>query len=81
MTVTTSEGEDINCVTYQMRNFADVDFMELPSPQYLDIIIRGAVQNHLPSDYVEFLKSRKTNNNEDRVSLYEEIIGTLANNP
>ena len=45
-----------------------------PSPQYMEIIIRGAVQNELPMHYVDQLKQIKTNGNTEQIETYEKIM-------
>ncbi|CAI9723919.1 Hypothetical predicted protein [Octopus vulgaris] len=64
-----------DCRTYQLlgRDFGD------PSPQYKDIIVRGALASGIPNDYIEFLKSIPDNGNKKKVPIYDEILSLLEN--
>ncbi|XP_075995616.1 gamma-glutamylcyclotransferase a [Genypterus blacodes] len=46
------------CRTYQMNNFRPSP----PSPQYKQVVCRGAEQNGLPLGYIEKLEAIQTNN-------------------
>ena len=46
----------------------------LPSPHYLDVIIRGAIQSQLPADYIESLKKIEHNNYQGKSKLYDEVM-------
>ena len=51
----TPDNEELVCRSYYLLVRGKED--RRPSPQYLDIIIRGAIQNNLPVDYVASLKA------------------------
>ena len=51
-----------------------------PSPQYVDVIIRGAQQSGLPADYIEGLKQIEHNGYAGTVPLYEEVLKSLDEN-
>ncbi|XP_036359988.1 gamma-glutamylcyclotransferase-like [Octopus sinensis] len=70
--------KDPNDVIYECRTYLLLkkDFGK-PSPQYKDIIVRGALANGLPSDYVEFLKSIPDNGYKNKVPLYNKILTSL----
>lgn len=52
--VTSPKGEVIGCRTYSLLKRGSQD--RRPSPQYLDVIIRGAIEHNLPSEYIDKLK-------------------------
>jgi gamma-glutamylcyclotransferase len=52
--VETAAGEKHRCRTYQLLHEGAED--KRPSPQYLDVILRGARQNCLPQEYVDRLQ-------------------------
>ena len=45
-----------------------------PSPQYLDVIIRGAIQHRLPESYITKLKNIKHNDYSGHVQIYDDIM-------
>jgi len=46
-------GEQIAAFTYQSDR---ISLGRKPSPRYLDLLIEGAVQHGLPSDYLQYLR-------------------------
>ncbi|KAF6086273.1 hypothetical protein HJG60_008468 [Phyllostomus discolor] len=69
--VSTQEGEEIICRTYQMRNYESAP----PSPQYKKVICMGAKENGLPPEYREKLDAIEANGYQGRVSDdVEDII-------
>lgn len=69
--VTGVKGEVLrNCRTYYLldRGFED----RRPSPQYLNVIIRGAIEHDLPADYVKKLKDIEHNGYDGPVSLADQ---------
>ncbi|CAH8869429.1 unnamed protein product [Trichobilharzia szidati] len=60
----------INCRTYMLNASEPGD----PSPYYLDIIVRGAVQSRLPQTYIDWLKSIKHNGYSGSCSLYMNVL-------
>lgn len=69
--VQTEEGETIHCRSYHLlkRRYKD----KRPSPQYLDVILRGAVQHKLPEYYVQKLRAIEHNGYDGNVKVVEEI--------
>ena len=65
--VTTPDNEELVCRSYYLLKRDSPD--KRPSPQYMDVIIRGAIENKLPSDYVEFLKNIEHNGYEGEVEV------------
>uniref|UniRef100_W5M1J7 Gamma-glutamylcyclotransferase b n=1 Tax=Lepisosteus oculatus TaxID=7918 RepID=W5M1J7_LEPOC len=61
--------EELTCRTYIMNNCVYTP----PSPQYLKVIVLGAEQNSLPSEYQLKLKAIKTNNYEGPLDLMSEV--------
>lgn len=59
-----------NCRTYYLvdRGFED----RRPSPQYLDVIIRGAIEHDLPVDYVKKLKAIEHNGYDGPLPLADQ---------
>ncbi|XP_053719612.1 gamma-glutamylcyclotransferase a [Synchiropus splendidus] len=53
-----TQAGPVLCRTYQMNNFHAC----LPSPQYKQVVCRGAEQNGLPAEYLEKLAAIPTNN-------------------
>lgn len=54
-----------------------LDSDNAPSPMYMDIIIRGAIQNNLPEHYVKNLRDIPTNGRHEDLELYRNIIRQL----
>lgn len=67
--IRTSSGEVLQCRIYQLvKNPPKLEgtesgrpFERQPSKTYMNIIVRGAIESGLPSDYVEKLKTIKHN--------------------
>ncbi|XP_072316765.1 gamma-glutamylcyclotransferase [Eucyclogobius newberryi] len=64
-----TKGEDLSCRTYMMNSCVYAP----PSPQYLKVIVMGAVQNGLPQEYQTKLRSIKTNMYEGPLRVMEEL--------
>ncbi|XP_033125268.1 gamma-glutamylcyclotransferase-like [Anneissia japonica] len=64
-------GEILTCRTYVMQ---DMCSHVPPHPNYLDVIIRGAVQNQLPPEYITFLKSIEDNGSKETTEIYLEVM-------
>ena len=45
-----------------------------PSPQYCDVILRGAKQCNLPEEYIEKLNAIETNGYSGRVEIHERVL-------
>ena len=63
--------EEVSCRTYQLvhnpSNPLDPQnrpFERQPSKTYLNVILNGAIETGLPSDYIDFLRSFKHNGND-----------------
>ena len=54
VSVTTTSGDQQACYTYVVKDDKEDS---LPSKRYLDILIEGAEEHGLPSDYIATLKS------------------------
>jgi len=55
-------------VEYRSNNFEAIAYevvnkesFILPSRKYMNVIIKAAIENHFPKEYIDFLKSIKTN--------------------
>lgn len=77
--VINSNGKKYSCRTYYVpKHVIDRDTHDShPSPQYMDIILRGARQNQLPITYQDLLKSIENNGNKKNVSIYDDILQLL----
>jgi len=73
--VTRQDGRQIQCRTYNLLKRGCED--RRPSPQYLDIIIRGAIKHQLPHEYIAKLKAFEHNGFPGPLPLYETIIAKL----
>ncbi|KAK4474502.1 hypothetical protein MN116_000712 [Schistosoma mekongi] len=63
----------INCRTYMLNSCEPGD----PSPYYLDIILRGAVQSQLPQSYIDRLKRTKHNGYFGGCNLYMNVLNNM----
>ncbi|CAI2733464.1 unnamed protein product [Schistosoma spindalis] len=63
----------IHCRSYILNSFELGD----PSPYYLDIIIRGAIQSQLPQSYIDQLKTIKHNGYLGKCNLYMNILNNI----
>ncbi|KAH8862691.1 Gamma-glutamylcyclotransferase [Schistosoma japonicum] len=63
----------INCRTYMLNSCEPGD----PSPYYLDIILRGAVQSQLPQSYIDRLKKIKHNGYFGGCNLYMNVLNNM----
>ncbi|OPL21156.1 hypothetical protein AM593_09959, partial [Mytilus galloprovincialis] len=58
-----SEDRSLTCRTYLLEpTTVPSDWDMRPSPQYMDIIIKGAIQSKLPDEYIDQLKNVEHNN-------------------
>uniref|UniRef100_A0A3B5QXZ8 Gamma-glutamylcyclotransferase b n=1 Tax=Xiphophorus maculatus TaxID=8083 RepID=A0A3B5QXZ8_XIPMA len=62
-----TKGQDISCRTYIMNSCV----YARPSPQYLQVIVMGAEQHGLPTEYQEKLRAIKTN-------MYDGLLPMMA---
>lgn len=75
------DKEEIECRTYQLVN-NPVTILEpedrtnerQPSKTYLNVILNGALESKLPSDYFEFLKRFKHNG---KSAIDKELVAKL----
>jgi AIG2-like family len=72
--VTAEHGELLKCRTYHLLQRGSED--RRPSPQYLDVIIRGAVEHKLPEYYVGKLRLFEHNGFPGPVPLYDHIMSS-----
>ncbi|ESO90326.1 hypothetical protein LOTGIDRAFT_123575 [Lottia gigantea] len=76
--VVDEKGKNCSCLTYQIKELEEG--LALPSPQYKDVVLRGARQSKLPEEYIMFLESLPDNGFEGRVEVYEKVLKLLENN-
>lgn len=74
--VEAKNGNMLTCRTYELLWKGDGD--NRPSPQYLDVIIRGAKQNELPEEYIQTLNAIEHNGHSGRVELYENVLKMIG---
>ena len=72
--VMTEDQKLIKCRTYEIVN-PQLEY-DKPSPQYLGIILTGARQIKLPSEYLHRLDQFKHNGNEKDVDLENKKVET-----
>uniref|UniRef100_A0A914ZS46 gamma-glutamylcyclotransferase n=1 Tax=Parascaris univalens TaxID=6257 RepID=A0A914ZS46_PARUN len=71
-------GEPLICRTYQ---YSDPDRqLALPSPHYKHVIVSGAIEHSLPSDYIGKLKAVAHNGYMGPVKLDLQVLKELNNN-
>ncbi len=58
--VTTQSGEILNCIVYIGEAFSNEACT--PSPAYLNLILTGAHEHHLPIDYVQSIEAMALSN-------------------
>ncbi len=49
----------------------------IPSPYYLDVILRGAVQSGLPEGYIQKLRGTEHNGYTGGCSIHEKCIALM----
>ncbi|XP_050463249.1 gamma-glutamylcyclotransferase-like [Cataglyphis hispanica] len=79
--VETLNGTTLNCRVYQQCNNpkeyikpADLPIDRRPSPLYLNMILKGAQENNIPDDYIEFLKTIPHNGYEGEYDISLSLI-------
>lgn len=64
---------------YQCRTYQLIDQnIGLPSPQYKDIMIRGARQHQLPSEYIKTLTAMCDNGSTEEIPIYNELMEIIG---
>ena len=71
VSVHTPAGEQLECRCYQLVHRGSPD--PRPSPQYKSVILRGAKQNGLPSEYQEMLAKIEDNGYEGKLEIMTRI--------
>ena len=72
MEVTSADGVLMQCRTYILLRTGSAD--RRPSPQYLDIIIKGAEEHKLPEYYIDMLQKVEHNNYAGSVPMYDAVM-------
>ncbi|KAH3776380.1 gamma-glutamylcyclotransferase-like [Dreissena polymorpha] len=77
--VTAPDNTVYTCLTYQLPKdlLSPRGFDPRPSPMYLDVIVRGAVQNHLPGSYIDQLNAVQHNGLHEDIDLYTHLLRML----
>ncbi|CAB3372206.1 Hypothetical predicted protein [Cloeon dipterum] len=82
--VTSENGRSYKCRTYRYNtkapitggSYGDLPADRRPSPLYLETILRGANQSHLPESYVKLLSSIKSNGHNAGMTL-DQLLQNL----
>ncbi|XP_077272846.1 gamma-glutamylcyclotransferase [Temnothorax americanus] len=81
--VETPDGTTLTCRVYQQCNNPkehikpeNYPMDRRPSPLYLNMILKGAEENHLPTDYVKFLKTIPHNGYKGEYDVSLSLIGS-----
>ncbi|XP_071082286.1 gamma-glutamylcyclotransferase-like [Haliotis cracherodii] len=77
VTVTTPDGATHTCRTYELDG--EYDISHSPSPQYKDVIVRGAKQSGLPQAYISQLEAVEDNGYDGELKVYNRLIRQLEN--
>ena len=72
MEVTSADGVQMKCRTYVLLDTGYPD--RRPSPQYLNIILKGAEEHNLPDYYIEKLQKIEHNANAESIPLYDAVM-------
>ncbi|XP_046585205.1 LOW QUALITY PROTEIN: gamma-glutamylcyclotransferase-like [Haliotis rubra] len=75
VTVTTPDGTTYTCRTYELDG--EFDISHTPSPQYKDVIVRGAKQSGLPQAYISQLEAIEDNGFQGEIQVYNTLICQL----
>jgi len=67
-TVTSQSGQEYESHTFQVKEPLVFDD---PSPQYLNTLISGAQEHHLPEDYIERLTQEPDNGYQGKINHTE----------
>lgn len=80
VTVTTPSGQQLVARTYietnnpdKVKNGTDIPMGRRPSNTYLEVIALGAIESHLPADYVGYIFSFPTNGKMASKTRREEL--------
>ncbi|KAK6185825.1 hypothetical protein SNE40_007973 [Patella caerulea] len=69
-------GNKYTCLVFEMGGSDHPG--ERPSPQYKDIIIRGARQSGIPNDYITVLESIEDSGYDGPHALYSQVLESLG---
>jgi len=72
VTVSSADGTQMKCRSYMLMDVGYAD--RRPSPQYLDIILKGAEDNQLPDYYVDKLRNIEHNGYAGSIPLYDVVM-------
>ncbi|XP_035678562.1 gamma-glutamylcyclotransferase-like [Branchiostoma floridae] len=70
LSVKTSTGETLTCRSYRI---IDTSQPNLPSPQYMEVLLGGARQQGLPEEYIRELAEIQTNDYKGPVQIMEDL--------
>ncbi|WAR13384.1 GGCT-like protein [Mya arenaria] len=77
--VTDGDNAVYTCRTYQLpaEYLVTSCYDNRPSPMYMDVIVRGALQNALPAEYVDDLRAVEHNGHYEDIDLHKNILKIL----
>ncbi|XP_006824811.1 gamma-glutamylcyclotransferase-like, partial [Saccoglossus kowalevskii] len=76
VTVKYPDNRTVDCSSFELRN--PLPGERRPSPQYLSMVVAGAMQKGLPEEYTNKLKRVVHNSHEGPISLDDKAIGELT---
>nr|XP_022340134.1 gamma-glutamylcyclotransferase-like isoform X2 [Crassostrea virginica] len=76
--IVTPENQTYCCRTYVMQEaYINSQYDDRPSPHYKDVLVKGALQNSIPHNYIEYLKKVEDNGYSGDIQVYNSIMATL----
>lgn len=72
VTATSADGVQMKCRSYMLLDVGHAD--RRPSPHYLDIIVKGAEEHHLPDYYIDKLRNIEHNGYGGTIPLYNAVM-------
>ena len=57
--------------------YINSQYDDRPSPHYKDVLAKGALQNSIPHNYIEYLKKVEDNGYSGDIQVYNSIMATL----
>jgi gamma-glutamylcyclotransferase len=74
--VRTPDNEELTYRSYYLLMRGEED--RRPSPQYMDVIIRGACEHKLPPEYIDFLKGIEHNGYAGEIGITVPMCDKLV---
>ncbi|XP_060080668.1 gamma-glutamylcyclotransferase-like [Ylistrum balloti] len=75
----TSKDAEFECHCFQMiPQDTKKTYDRRPSPQYKEIILLGARQSNLPSEYIKEMEKWDVNNYDGKVDIYDRVMEIMS---